>query len=236
MASQAELLLRLQQIDSEIGRLSRQIEQLTSSIGDQLKVRAADYAIKQAEQALRARQSSLKDQEHALATLESRIQDHEQRLYSGKGSPRDLQALQRDIQHDKERRDALVEKALAAMEAVEAATAELARIRSATIRVLGESSADKQQFVAERERAQTLLSHKSDERAKTVGAITAPALALYDRLRQRMPDGIAVAEVVQGRCEGCRTSPPSAEIQRARHAEAPVQCSACQRILFVPQS
>ncbi|HEV2124799.1 MAG TPA: C4-type zinc ribbon domain-containing protein [Chloroflexota bacterium] len=234
MPSQAELLLHLQQIDSEIGRLTRQIDQLTSSIGDQMKVKAADYAIKQAEQTLRARQSEQREREFELATIETRIKDHEQRLYSGKGSPRDLQALQRDIEHDKERRGTAEEAALSAMDATEQARAEVDRVKQAVDRVLGEASSDKQQFVSARAQAQSQLDRKSEERSRLVAGLPSAAMAMYERLRQRMPDGIAVAEVVQGRCEGCRTSIPSAEVQRARHTEAPVQCSACQRILHVP--
>lgn len=234
MPSQAELLLNLQQIDNEIGRLTRQIEQLTASIGDQMKVKAADYAIKQAEQTLRAHQSEQREREFELATIETRIKDHEQRLYSGKGSPRDLQALQRDIEHDKERRGAAEEAALSAMDAVEQARAEVDRIKQAVERVLRESSSDKQQFVSARAQAQSQLDRKNEERSRVEAGLPPPAMSTYERLRQRMPDGVAVAEVVQGRCEGCRTSLPSAEVQRAKHAETPVQCSACQRILYVP--
>ena len=66
------------------------------------------------------------------------------------------------------------------------------------------------------------------------GTVPAPDRAQYDRLRARMPDGMAVAPVIQGRCEGCRTTLPSAEVQQARRAEELVYCSRCGRILHVP--
>ena len=101
MTERSQQLLELQRLDSNISRLSRQIQQAEAALADPLKTRAAELAIRQAEQAFQARQREQRDREFELATVESRIKDHEQRLYSGKGSPRDLQALQRDIEHDR---------------------------------------------------------------------------------------------------------------------------------------
>jgi uncharacterized protein len=226
-------LLELQALDAEIGRLQRQVDQLTAAIGDQLKVKAGDLAIRQAEEALKKAQSAQRDREYELSTLEARIKDHEAKLYSGKGSPRDLQALQRDIEHDRERRNGLEEQALASIDGTDKARKEVERIRGAVARVLSESSAGKEKQARERDEALTSLTKRRAQREEALGAIPATTLQLYDRLRQRTPDGIAVAEVTQSRCEGCRTTLPSAEVQRARTSSGPVQCSACQRILHV---
>lgn len=233
MAPIPQQLLEIQQLDIEISRLSGQVSQLTAAIGDQFKVRAGELAIKQAEDAQRKAQGVQKDAEFALATIESRIKDHEQKLYSGKGSPRDLQALQKDIEHDRERRAGLEEQALKAMEAAEKAGAEVARVRSAVARVLGEVSTGKEKQGTEREQAQEQLNRRLAQREQLAAHVPQSALQLYDRLRQRTVDSIAVARVVQQRCEGCQDNLPSAEIQRARHATTPVQCASCQRILVV---
>ncbi|MGH2350310.1 MAG: zinc ribbon domain-containing protein [Chloroflexota bacterium] len=236
MSERSQHLLELQRLDTESGRLSRQVQQAEAGLADHLKERAAARAIQQAEQALQARQREQRDREFELASLEARIKDHEQRLYSGKGSPRDLQALQRDIEHDQQRRGELEEQALAAMDATEAARSEVDRIKTAAERVLSEASAEQRKLGGERAQSQADLDRLTARRAQVAAALDAPSLALYDRLRQRMPDGVAVAEITQGRCEGCRTTLPSAEIQRARRAETPVPCSACGRILHVPHA
>ena len=234
MAPLPQQLLEIQQLDLEIARLSGQVAQLTAAIGDQFKVKAGELAIQQAEQAQRAAQATQKDAEFALATLEARIKDHEQKLYSGKGgSPRDLQALQQDIEHDRERRALLEEQALKAMETAEKASAEVARVRAAVLRVLGEVSSGKEKQGTEREQAQTLLDRRRTQRELLAAGVPESFLKLYDRLRQRTLDGTAVARVIQQRCEGCNDNLPSAEIQRARHATTPVQCASCQRILVV---
>jgi predicted nucleic acid-binding Zn-ribbon protein len=112
--------------------------------------------------------------------------------------------------------------------------AEVERVKAAVRRVLGALSTDHARLAAEREQLRSQLQTKEAQRTALAGKIDAASLALYERLRQRLPDGIAAAEVVQNRCEGCRTTLPSAEVQRARRSEAPVQCSACGRIIHVP--
>lgn len=234
MAQQSQQLLALQALDNEVGRLTRRLEQIDAALGNQMNARAAELAMRQAEGASRARQAELRDREFELATVEARIKDHEQRLYSGKGSPRDLQTLQQDIARDRERVGVLEESTLAAMEAAEAARVEVERIRTRVAEVLGDMSASHARLGEERTQVVSDLERRGSERTRLVAAIGAAEVALYDRLRQRMPDGVAVAEVVQGHCEGCRTALPSAEIQRARRSEAPAQCSVCNRILYVP--
>jgi predicted nucleic acid-binding Zn-ribbon protein len=234
MAQQSQQLHALQGVDNEIGRLTRRREQIEVALADQMKARAAELATRQAEEALKARQAEQRDREFELATVEARIKDHEQRLYSGKGSPRDLQTLQQDIARDRQRVGDLEERALAAMESTEAARVELERIRTRASEILSEVSAGQARLREEHAKLANDLQRSQDERKRLAAAIGAAELALYDRLRQRMPDGVAVAEVVQSHCEGCRTALPSAEIQRARRAETPAQCSVCNRILYVP--
>jgi hypothetical protein len=234
MPERSQRVLDLQAIDQRIGQLTRQLQQIDSALGDQLKVRAGEHAIRQAEQALLASQRAQREAEMELAAVEARIKDHEQRLYSGRGNPRELQALQLDIAHDKERRGQIEEQALAAMDATEKAQAEVARVKAAVQRVLGEVSADHAKLAADREQVRSQLQGAQEQRATLAAKLDAGSLALYERLRQRMPDGIAAAEVVQNRCEGCRTTLPSAEVQRARRSEALTQCSACGRIIHVP--
>jgi uncharacterized protein len=234
MSQRSQRLLELQRLEVEIGRLSGLLKQTEAALADRMQERAAAYAVRQAEEALQARQREQRDREYELATLEARIKDHEASLYSGRGSPRDLQALQRDIEHDQARRGDLEEQALTAMDATEAARKEADRIRATAQRVLGDAATRLQQLEAERARLAAQLERATTERRAAAAAAPAADVAQYERLRSRLPDGVAVAEVVQGRCEGCRTTLPSAEVQRARRVEDLVFCSVCGRILHVP--
>ena len=69
-------------------------------------------------------------------------------------------------------------------------------------------------------------------RTEQVALVDANLLALYDRLRANR-QGQAVAKVAGGACQGCRISLPVNLVQRARAGNEIVQCSSCERILFV---
>ena len=73
------------------------------------------------------------------------------------------------------------------------------------------------------------LRHDRDEAAPQFAE---HALAVYERLRDDR-NGYAVAKVERGMCQGCRITLPSGELQRIRNSQDMVQCSSCQRILFV---
>ena len=234
MSQRSQRLLELQRLDAETARLTGLLKQTDAALADRTQARAAEYAIRQAEGALTSRQSEQRDREFALSTLEARIKDHEQRLYSGKGSPRDLQTLQQDIERDKARRGTLEEEALTAMDATEGARKEVQRIKTAAERVLGEAATRHDRLQRERDQQAQELERVTAQRGAVGATVAAPDGAQYDRLRARMPDGVAVAPVIQGRCEGCRTALPSAEVQQARRAEELVFCSRCGRILHVP--
>ena len=56
-------------------------------------------------------------------------------------------------------------------------------------------------------------------------------LMIYNQLL-KSKNGLAVVKVIRGKCEGCRISIPSADLQRARNSSNIIRCSACNRIIF----
>ena len=121
------------------------------------------------------------------------------------------------------------------MDATEGARKEVQRIKTAAERVLGERGHPRTNGCSgsgSSRRRSCSASPPSGRRSPR--RCRRRMRAQYDRLRARMPDGMAVAPVIQGRCEGCRTTLPSAEVQQARRAEELVYCSRCGRILHVP--
>ena len=72
------------------------------------------------------------------------------------------------------------------------------------------------------------------KRSQQRKGIDAGMLVLYDALRATH-QGRAVAKVERGTCGGCRISLPMSTLHKARAAgsNAIVQCSSCERILYV---
>ena len=116
MSERTRAALALWRLDTEVQRAETLVTSLTAQLGDQVKVKAADLAIRRANEAVARARGAQKDAEFTLAQLEARIKEHDALLWSGKGSPRDLEALRLELERERTRRVALEEAALAAME------------------------------------------------------------------------------------------------------------------------
>jgi len=63
-----------------------------------------------------------------------------------------------------------------------------------------------------------------------VARLPRPIASRYQRIRDQR--GVAVAEVVDGTCKGCRMQIPAQQYNVLRRGETIEQCAACQRIIF----
>jgi len=70
------------------------------------------------------------------------------------------------------------------------------------------------------------------DRREQSGVVDAGSARLYEALRSSR-QGMAVAKVERGICQGCRITLPVSVLQKARSGAVIVQCSSCERILYV---
>jgi uncharacterized protein len=78
----------------------------------------------------------------------------------------------------------------------------------------------------------TTLEQLRGRRQREEERVERADLVLYNRLR-RARAGRAVAKVERGTCQGCRITLPTTVFQRARSGLKIVQCTSCERILYV---
>lgn len=218
-------------LDAEASHLDTLAASLTQQLGDQVKVKAADLATRRAKEAVARASASQKEAEAALAQLESRIKDHDTLLWSGKGSPRDLEALRLELERERVRRTTLEEAAIAAMEVTARAERDAARVEAAVGRALAELQSGNAARVIERNDAMSRRAVLASRRLALVASMDPVDIGSYERVRARVADGVPVAELQGARCDGCRTDLPSAYVQRVRREPAPLPCPSCGRLL-----
>ncbi len=234
MGERSRAVLTLGRLDIEIIHLDTLAASLTAQLGDQVKVKAADLATRRAREAVARALAAQKDAEFTLAQLEARITDHDARLWSGKGSPRDLESLRQEIERERVRRGSLEEAALAAMEVTARTERDAARVQAAVSKALADMNTGNLSRVAERTDAHARREATARQRAALAAAMDPADLAAFERIRARVADGVPVAELSGARCEGCRTDLPTAFAQRVRREVAPQACPSCSRLLHAP--
>jgi predicted nucleic acid-binding Zn-ribbon protein len=174
----------------------------------------------------------VKRMESDVETVRAREAKDQRLLDSGSVSPKELTNLQHELESLKRRQSDLEDQELELMERLEVAET-----------TLGAAQSGMEQARADRERAEQLrddaLADIADRtkrheaaRAEVAGAISAPLLTLYDRIRaQTGSTGAAMLKARQ--CQGCRIELYGNELASVRNADPHevVRCENCGRIL-----
>ena len=173
--------------------------------------------------------------ERELRATEDRVVQVNARLYGGTVSAsRELQALAADVDGLKKRASELEDRVLSLMEqrepfdaAVAAVDAQLGELEARRLQLVESLTSSEAETDAE-------LARLSAQRPSLVDAVPKQLLDVYDRLRARL-EGVAVARLTGGRCDGCHLSLPAVELDRIRHEAAGTleYCEQCGRILVI---
>jgi uncharacterized protein len=226
-------LYELQEIDSAMDAADRRLDEIASALEDESGLAALAEQARELEAAIGTAQS---EQRQAMGDVEDqrqKIAEVEATLYGGSVKiPRELKALEAEAAGLKKQLATLEERALTAMTRVEEAES----ARNESREALASQSEERERLVAalaeERSEIEARRATLRGERERRAEGIDRTDLALYERLR-RARGGRAVAKVERGTCQGCRITLPSTVFQRARSGLKLVQCTSCERILYV---
>jgi predicted nucleic acid-binding Zn-ribbon protein len=228
----AASLYQLQQLDLELERLSAEQQAVASSLQGNATLQKLHTAQHTAQQQLRA---SLKVQREAESTLEDlgrRLKAQEQRLYSGTiSNPKELNALQQEIQHLRLQQSHQEEVTLEAMDAVETSQEKAQRTEQALHEEEEAWTRQSTTLLTRRDQLATRRQELELKREQLATKLDSDLLNRYDRIR-RTRQGKAVSKVEQGSCQWCRVILTPRELQHVRISTELQTCSNCGRILY----
>jgi predicted nucleic acid-binding Zn-ribbon protein len=226
-------LLDLQNTDLQLAAQRQRLSDAERALADESRVEAAEAEVTRLESLLRETQLAQHQHEVNIAAHEQEAGRLSKLLYGGTvRNIRELESLQHELAYQQRQQRDSEDRALAAMERIESLSGELAEARAALERTRQVRAAERAALTAERERLLHELASLERRRTTLAASVDAASLATYERLKART-GGTPVAEVVQGRCSGCRLVLPAMDVQRARLGQAVVYCQSCGRILYV---
>jgi predicted nucleic acid-binding Zn-ribbon protein len=177
-------------------------------------------------------QRELTKVEDEVSKVEVRRTRDVERLESGGGLSRELQALQAEIEALERRRDNLEEAALEVMERLDEAQNE-AKGHAALVTSFGEQIAELEAGLA-KETAQIDKEEAEESalRAEAVAGLDTGLVTLYERLRVK-GGGVGAAALRGRRCMGCQMelNPGDLAVIAAAGPDDVVRCEECGRIL-----
>jgi len=226
-------LYELQETDTAIDAAERRLAEIAAELEDEGDLSIVDDRIASLQEELTEAEHEQHEADDAVADQREKLRAIEEKLYSGDVKiPRELKALQEDVQAHQRQLTGLEDSALGKLSRVEELRSAVAESRNERTTRLEEREHLVVSLGAEKVDIDATLDQLRGRRQREEERVERPDLALYNRLR-RARAGRAVAKVERGTCQGCRITLPTTVFQRARSGLKIVQCTSCERILYV---
>ena len=231
MLPDLKLVIRLQEIDYRLSALSKEISALPKHISEiEKKLVAHERKLDADRAALAANQKERKKCETDIQAQDQKISKLKDQTLSAKTNEQyrvfqnEIEYCQKEIRRLEDRILQLMGESEPLDQAVKAAEAGL---KVEKTQVETEKAQARERTVVDRKAAGEL----EVERAAVAHEVTPKHLTLYERVRKGRR-GIAIAEVIEGRCGTCNIVLRPQYFQDVKRGDAVLLCESCQRILY----
>lgn len=229
-------LLTLQTHDSAADRLRHRRATLPERADLETR-RAAHAELEQRRIEVTARRDAELREEKRLDDevrgLEAKAKAEDARMYSGTiSSPRELQAMQADIDQLRRQAAEREDEELEVMVRREALDAEVAEVEAAQAALAAEMATLQAAIEAQEREIDAELAGEEAARDALAPNIPESTLRLYEQVRANNR-GVGAARLVGMNCQACHLALPATEVDRIRHlpADELVRCEHCGAIL-----
>jgi predicted nucleic acid-binding Zn-ribbon protein len=231
---QALALLALQDADLELMRLRKQLDELPekrSILEIRAKRRQVETIRSKAELLVQKLQAKLRGHRDELATLTEKI-DAEQSKLMSTTDHRQVQALSREIDGLKRRREKVETDSAEIAGRVEKAETQAATIDAELERIDAREKELIAVFQQEGGSIQQRIVKLEADRATYAGGLDADLLARYEDARASK-SGIGVGRLESSGCTACRMALPAERVAELESGEDIGVCPACRRLIVV---
>jgi hypothetical protein len=231
MLPDLKLAVRLQEIDNRLGDLIREIAALPKHIAEiEKKLGAHERKLEADRAALAANQKERRHAEGEIQVQEQKISKLKDQMLQAKNNEQyrafqhEIEFCQKEIRRFEDRILELMTESEPLDRNVKAAEAAL-KVEKAQVEA--EKQEARQRTATDERAAQELQS----ERSSIATNMSRAVLDRYERTRKARK-GVAMAEVIDGRCSACHLTLRLQFFQDLKRAKEVMTCENCQRILY----
>jgi len=230
------VLYDLQSVDQEWDEKGRRYQWVAQRLHDTSELDAMRKAQSDRAKLLADTRGQLRDSELQLESMQQKLAQMESDLYGGRiRSPRELENLRVDAEHQRRHIGELEDRVLGLMADVEDLETAVKSGAEELQAFEAQWAATQQKLVEEYKELRARLQVLQARRDELRGRLGRSELALYDELR-RTKGGMALSSVVDGICQACRVTVPSHKRHLLQTGETIVTCEGCGRILYPEQA
>jgi uncharacterized protein len=225
-----QALYELQKVDSALALATRKYKALDPGLAEQA---AAESARASHEMLVRAHHDTardLQDAELELKSIESKKVDYEYKLKSGRGSWKELEQFQMEVDALGRHRSMLDEKILTLMEQIEERRTAEAASKHALEQAEAALAAKQAAFKSNSRTLAGQIKSLTAAREEQAAAIAPPLLKRYEAIRAGK-QGVGIARLDGDSCAACHTNLPSEIVESVLKADRLETCANCGRLL-----
>ena len=229
-------LLELQELDLTVDRLEARRREIESGQELEEARRRSEQAEEKVGELRMALDSIGKEEtrlENEIASMDLRIQADQGRLYDGSvANPKELQALQADVNNLRARKARLEDEELGQMERREELEKHLPGLEAGMTDARGRMSELETSSERELVEIERSVAERRSDRERLTPEFDEEFLELYEDLRAQKR-GVGAAALKDGVCQGCHEKLSPLYLDRLKRAEGIRRCENCRRILVV---
>jgi predicted nucleic acid-binding Zn-ribbon protein len=230
--SQPLKLFRLQQVDSQLDKITKRLKQIEIALKDDIVLQQARKQAEAKLTTLRSALSAVKKAEASVSSHQTKIQINQSALYGGKiKNPKELLDLQNEAGALQRYMLVLEERQLEEMIALDDAEKE---------NIVAQEKLKEEELIFKNQISELILEKDEllkeekrleSQRSAALAGIPSDDITLYKKLRE-IKGGVAVTRVEENTCNACGTRLPKALVQSARSPKKISRCDTCNRILY----
>lgn len=224
-------LIELQEIDSEIFRIKRILDETPE------RIRQFDAIIKDKESIYKTSGDTLKklelknkEKEMELKIKEETIKKQQGQLFQIKTN-KEYSALQREIESAKADNSIIEEEIIKLLDDIDAARKELEVNKKIYENEKNAIEAEKKKMQDEKLKIEEELKIAESKRSEFVKGVDKTVLAKYEHIL-RGRNGLAIVPVIGDACSGCNMNLPPQVVNEAKLMNDLIFCGNCSRILY----
>jgi predicted nucleic acid-binding Zn-ribbon protein len=231
LATQIALLATLQLVDQRLRAKTLEISEAESRVAaleEAVRTQAiATNAARAEHEGLAARQ---RDLEARLAAAETKAKDRRMRITRIRND-KELGLVKREIDLLKEETTGLETELIGVMELGETVSAKLRELEGELARLAAARAAEAADLREKLSRLAGEIDRERASRTELIQTVDGDLRRRYEMIFSRR-GGLAVVEIREGTCQGCRMRVPPQLLNEIQRNEQVILCPSCQRILY----
>jgi len=232
--TQAASLLKLQELDLEILRSNKRLQELPEKheiLAVRAKIRDVTELHRKADVLVHKLNFDLKAHQDEITMLTDKIAV-EQAKVAATTDHRAAQSITREMDGLRRRQDKLEMESLQLMERIDKASAQIAKIDEALAQLAGKDSALVTRFKQVGGQLQTDIAALEAERVEVAASLIVDTLLRYEKSRESK-GGVGVGKLEGDQCSACRMTLPVERVRELDEGPDIGVCPQCRRLIVV---